>query len=121
MTSLQLERHYLSLRCWLLKCVLPASLLLLGLLLALPAILSDPTYIDQTAAIFGFFILYFVLVRGGHLFMIRSMHMELKQTYGDRYERLLSRLPEKLHRQNIGFRLARIKRELINTKLDNRY
>ena len=114
MSPLELETRWLSLRYWLTRCVLPSAITLCGLLLLLPFFVSHPQYKDQTAAIFGFFTLYFVLFRAGHLFMIRSMHFDLKTTYGKAYEARLKLLPQNLHRKNLGFTLAKIKRELID-------
>jgi len=75
--------------------------------------------LDHNAVIIGFFVLYFVLVRGGHIIMIRSMHNDLLANYKTPYAEKLKRLPKRgrglVHRhQNIGFSLARIKRELID-------
>lgn len=52
--------------------------------------------------------------------MIRSMHFELKHTYGEAYDQYLTALPANMHRHNLGFSLARIKRNLIDTQLDGR-
>lgn len=120
MTSYELETQHLSLHYWLTRCVLPAALLLLVLLALLPQFITVELYKDQTSAVFGFFILYFVLVRGGHLIMIRSMHFELKQTYGEAYDECLMSLPANMHRHNLGFSLARIKRRLIDARMDSR-
>lgn len=114
MTSQDLETHWLSLRYWLTRCVLPSAVTLCALLLLLPLAVKHPQYRDQTAAILGFFTLYFVLFRAGHVFMIRSMHFDLKTTYGEAYELRLRELPANLHRKNLGFTLAKIKRELID-------
>ena len=119
MTATELELRWLSLRYWLRASVLPIALVLLVTLLILKQIISHPPYLDQSAALIAFFSLYFALIRGGHLIMIRSMHFDLKTTYGDRYERRLAKLPTDLRQINLGFSLARIKRELIhNSKMD---
>lgn len=114
MSPVELETRWLSLRFWLLRCVLPSALSLTGLLLLVFMFMDHPQYKDQTAVILGFSTLYFVLFRGGHLFMIRSMHFDLKRTYGKAYEARLQAMPSDLRRQNLGFMLARIKRELID-------
>lgn len=114
MSPEELETRWLSLRYWLQKCVLPSAITLAGLLLALPVVLPKPAYRLETMVIFAFFTLYFVLFRGGHLIMIRSMHFDLKKTYGPKYESRLKSLPKDLKRQNLGFTLARIKRDLIH-------
>jgi hypothetical protein len=44
------------------------------------------------------------------------MHFDMKRTYGEAYERRLSQLPRGLKQRNIGFTLARIKRDLINER-----
>ena len=116
MTSQGLETYWLSLRVWLKRCVLPSAITLALLVASLRLFLRDGIYRDQTSLIFGFFMLYFVLVRGGHMLMIRSMHFDLKKTYGDKYAQRLKRLPTDLRRNNIGFTLARIKRELIDAQ-----
>ena len=67
--------------------------------------------------IIGFVTSYFVLIRGGHLVMIRSMHFDLKKQFGQKYEARLAELPKHAKRQNIGFSLARIKRDLINADM----
>lgn len=116
MTVQQLEQNCLSLRVWITRCVLPAGVVLLAMLLLLNWVIYIDRYRDQSALMIAFFTLYFVLVRGGHLIMIRSLHAELKRTYGKAYEKRLERLAPTLRRQNIGFTLARIKRELIDEK-----
>ena len=114
MTAFELENRWLSLQYWLRTTVLPVAILLLGFLLILKRIITQPQYLDQSAALIAFFSLYFVLIRGGHLVMIRSMHFDLKTKYGERYEKRLARLPSNLRQVNLGFSLARIKRELID-------
>ncbi len=114
MTSAELETGWLSLRHWVQRCVLPSVLTLIGLLLSLPIILKDNTYQTETSVVFTFFTVYFVLIRGGHLIMIRSMHFDLRKTYGKTYEARLAKLPRDLRRVNLGFTLTRIKRDLIH-------
>jgi len=118
MTSRELEQDWLSLRCWLLRCVGPAAGVLLLTLGAFRMITDRAQTLDQNAVIVGFFLLYFVLVRGGHMIMIRSMHNEMLVKYEEPYKARLAALPRRgkglfQRRSNIGFTLARIKRELI--------
>lgn len=112
MTVSDVEREVLSLRCWLRRSVLPASLLLLAAL-AWVGLDGSSQARDHKAVIFGFAALYFVLLRGGHILMIRSLHAELKRGYPDAYAERLARLPT-LRRRNAGFVLARIKRDMID-------
>lgn len=114
MTPNELETRWLSLRYWLVKCVLPSAITLGTLIVLLPVVLPDPMYRTETMAIFAFFTLYFVLFRAGHMVMIRSMHFDLLKTYGPKYEERLKALPKDLRRQNLGFTLARIKRDLVH-------
>ena len=118
MTAKELEQDWLSLRCWLLRCVGPAAIVLLITLGAFRMITNRPQMLDQNAVIVGFFILYFILVRGGHMLMIRSMHHELLSKYEQPYKARLAALPRRgkgflQRRSNIGFTLAKIKRDLI--------
>lgn len=115
MTPAELEARYLSLRCWLMRCVLPSALVLAAALVAARAITERENLLNQNAAILGFTLLYFTLVRGGHILMIRSMHKELLRKYEPHYKARLAGLARGgARRRNIGFTLARIKRELIN-------
>ncbi|WP_371397648.1 hypothetical protein [Fretibacter rubidus] len=118
MTARELEQDWLSLRCWLLRCVGPAAVILLLTLGAFRLITDRAQMLDQNAVIVGFFILYFVIVRGGHMLMIRSMHNELLSKYEGPYKARLAALPRRgksplQRRSNIGFTLAKIKRDLI--------
>jgi len=113
MSSDDLERRWLSLRYWLLRCVLPSVCILVLILLVLRWISDNPAVLNHNAVIVGFFTLYFILVRGGHMLMIRSLNTELKQTFGPAYEARLANWPAKtMRRRNIGFTLAQIKRDL---------
>ena len=77
---------------------------------------ADMSNLNHNAVIVGFFVLYFILVRGGHIIMIRSLHFELKRKYEEAYREKLAYVPlGQIKRRNIGFTLARIKRELIDT------
>ena len=113
MTSTELEIRWLSLRFWLRSAVLPTAAALVIALVILKSLVSHPLHLNQAAALIGFFSLYFILIRGGHLVMIRAMHNDLKSRFGDRYESKLKALPRDLRQVNLGFRLARIKRDLI--------
>jgi|GEM_PF-4070282 len=93
MTPETLLREWLSLRYWLLKCVLPVAIALTGLLLALRFVFKDPQSLDHNSLIVAFFAVYFIVVRGGHIVMIRSMHFDLLRTYGDDYRNALGYLP----------------------------
>ena len=116
MTFEVLERDWLSLRYWLLRCVLPTSCTLVFVLLVMRWVSTDPKELNQSALIVGFFALYFVAVRGGHLIMMRSLHFEMKRKYKDAYREKLAHLKaETMKRHNIGFTLARIKRDILNT------
>lgn len=116
MTPELLERDWLSLRYWLQRCVLPSAMFLILALILLRMIDADTSNLNHNALIVSFFVLYFILVRGGHIIMIRSMHFEMKRKYEEAYREKLAYLPiGQMKRRNIGFTLARIKRELIET------
>ena len=116
MTPELLERDWLSLRYWLTRCVLPSAIFLLAILGLFRLIDADISNLNHNAVIVGFFALYFVLVRGGHIIMIRSLHFELKRKYEEAYREKLAYVPiGQIKRRNIGFTLARIKRDIINT------
>jgi len=115
MTPELLERDWLSLRYWLQRCVLPCAVFLLVILGLFRLIDADISNLNHNAVIVGFFALYFVLVRGGHIIMMRSLHFELKWKYEEAYREKLAYVPiGQIKRRNIGFTLARIKRELID-------
>lgn len=119
MTFELLERDWLSLRYWLLRCVLPTSSILVLVLLIMRWISTSAKELNHSALIVGFFALYFVVVRAGHLIMIRSLHFELKRKHEQAYrEKLAYVSTENMKRHNIGFTLARIKRELITSAKD---
>ena len=118
MTPELLERDWLSLRYWLQRCVLPSAMFLLVALILLRMIDADRSDLNHNALIVGFFVLYFILVRGGHIIMIRSLHFELKRKYEESYREKLAYVPiGQIKRRNIGFTLARIKRELIDVNM----
>ena len=115
MTPSELERGFLSMRCWLQRIVLPSAAVLAGTLFVFGRMTRDDHILDHNAVIVGFFIFYFVLVRGGHLIMIRSMHKDMMKKYEAPYTARLAAIPLKsFRRRNLGFTLAKIKRELID-------
>lgn len=117
MTPELLERDWLSLRYWLQRCVLPASLSLLAVLCLFRLITDKPSELNHNAVIVGFFTLFFILVRGGHILMIRSLHFELKGKFETAYREKLAYIPQgQIKRRNIGFTLARIKRDILDEK-----
>jgi len=119
MTPEVLEHNWLSLRYWLRRCVLPSAFILVMVLIIMRWISSNITELNHSALIVGFFALYFILIRGGHIIMIRSLHFEMKRKHEDLYrEKLASLSQSQMRRRNIGFTLARIKREIINTTQD---
>ena len=116
MTPELLERDWLSLRYWLQRCVLPCAIFLLAILGLFRLIDADIYNLNHNAVIVGFFAIYFVLIRGGHIIMIRSLHFELKRKYEEAYREKLAYVPiGQIKHRNIGFTLARIKRELMET------
>lgn len=114
MTPELLRRDWLSLRYWLTRCVLPSAAILVGVLLLFRGLTDNAADLNQNALIVGFFSLYFVFVRGGHLLMVRSLHAELLRKYPEGYAEKLGYIPRgQIKRRNVGFTLARIKRELM--------
>lgn len=117
MTPELLERDWLSLRYWLQRCVLPSAIVLLVILALIRVVDPEAVSLNHKAVIVGFFAFYFIIVRGGHILMIRSMHFDMKRRYKDAYRERLAYLPiGQMKRRNIGFTLARIKRDLIDMK-----
>jgi len=115
MTPEQIEYHYLSLRVWLLRVVGPAAAVLITALLLCQGLLR-PERRDHIAVLIGFAALYYVLIRGGHIVMIRSLHRDLLRRYETEYrERLLGLTGRKI-RRNIGFTLTRIKRDILDSQ-----
>lgn len=119
MTVLELERDVLSFRTWLTRTVLPTAVVVAAVLAWLgaggggEAASGAQSPLDHKAVIVGFFGLYYVLVRGGHLVMVRSLHSELKRKYPEAYAERLAALPS-LKGRNAGFALARLKRGMID-------
>jgi len=114
MTPDTLIQNHLSLRVWLQRIVLPTMLVLLICLYLFSAISDAPRFRDHNATIVGFFAFYFVLVRGGHIVMIRSLHRELMRKHEDAYRYELSAVdPILFRKRTIGFTLAQIKRRIL--------
>lgn len=88
---------------------------LLLICLYLFSVMSDlPRFRDHNATIFGFFAFYFVLVRGGHMIMIRSLHFDLIRKHEAAYRYELSAVdPILFRKRTIGFTLAQIKRRIL--------
>ncbi len=120
MTPETLIRNHLCLRIWALRIVLPSMLVLMGLLYIF-SLASDGSpsevarFRDHAAAIVGFFAFYFVLVRGGHMVMIRSLHKDLMKKHEAAYRYELSAVdPILFRKRTMGFTLAQIKRRIID-------
>jgi len=108
------SRHWLSLRCWLVRTVFPAAVSLIAMLILLRALGPSKSTLDHTSVMVGFAALYFALFRGGHILMIRSLHSEMMKKHEDAYREALSRITEgELRRSNLGFTLARVKRNIL--------
>ena len=113
MTFAELEHDVLSVRMWMRRTVLPVALLLLVVLAAMWQASGSRAELDHLSLFVALMALWFVLVRGGHLLMVRSLHKELKSNYPEPYAERLAPIPH-LRRRNAGFTLARIKRALID-------
>ena len=114
MTPEALIAKHLSLRVWLQRIVLPAMLCLLVGLYVFSVVSDVPKFRDQSATIIGFFAFYYVLIRGGHIIMIRSLHKELMKKHEAAYRLELAAIEPKLfQRKPIGFTLAQIKRRIL--------
>lgn len=114
MSPERLSQRWLSLRCWLVLTVLPAALTLLAVLALLKLIGPDERTLDHTAIMVGFAALYFTIFRGGHMLMIRSLHRDMMRHHEDAYREALAQLSQgELRRANLGFTLARIKRDIL--------
>lgn len=113
MTVSELERDVLSLGCWVRRTILPTALVLLVVLVILKSTADTQRALNHSAVLVGFFAIHFILVRGGHILMIRSLHSELKRAYPEPYAERLARLPN-LRGRNAGFALARLKRRMID-------
>ncbi len=114
MTPETLIANHLSLRVWLQRIVLPTMIVLLVVLYAFSVISDAPRFRDHNATIVGFFAFYFVLIRGGHMIMIRSLHKDLMKKYEIAYRYELAAVdPVLFRRKSIGFTLAQIKRRIL--------
>jgi len=114
MTPEFLISNFLSLRAWLQRIVLPTMLALLVFLYLFSVISDAPGFRDHNATIIGFFAFYFVLVRGGHIIMIRSLHQDLMKKHEAAYRYELAAVDTILfRRRSIGFTLAQIKRRIL--------
>lgn len=106
--------RWLSLRCWLTRTVLPAAGALLAVLMLIRAIGPDEVTMDHISVLIGFSALYFILFRGGHILMIRSLHSEMMKKHQEAYREKLAAFPiGDLKRRNLGFTLARVKRDIL--------
>lgn len=90
-------------------------MLVLLVFLFLFAVISDaPRFRDHNATIVGFFAFYFVLIRGGHMIMIRSLNKDLMRKHEAAYRYELAAVdPVVFRRKSIGFTLAQIKRRIL--------
>ena len=121
MTPEYIQSHWLSLRYWLQRTVLPSAVVLLVILGLFRLITDVEKDLNHNALLVGFFTLYFILVRGGHTLMIRSLHAELMRKYEEGYrEKLGDYSREAFRRRNLGFTLAQIKRDLISDETRKR-
>ena len=116
MTFDRLEMDYLSLRAWARGSILPCLICLVIALLLIRLFVISEQVLNQGGLILAFFAVYFILIRGGHILMIRSLHFDLKRRFEVTYAEHLAYLPHSLRGYNIGFTLARIKRELVGIK-----
>ena len=114
MTPETLIANHLCLRVWLQRIVLPTMLLLLLCLSVFSMVSDAPRFRDHNATIIGFFAFYFILIRGGHMIMIRSLHKDLMKKHEDDYRYELAAVdPVLFRRKSIGFTLAQIKRRIL--------
>ena len=114
MTPEAVADRYLSLRCWLQRSALPAAVAVVAFLLLIQQFGADERTVNHSAALIGFAGLYFVLFRGGHILMIRSLHGEMMKKHQEAYRKHLAMLTEgEIKRSNVGFTLARMKRDIL--------
>lgn len=114
MTPENLIAKHLCLRIWLQRIVLPTMLVLLMILYVFSSISEVPRFRDHNATLVGFFAFYFVLIRGGHMIMIRSLHKDLMHKFEAEYRYELAAVdPVLFRRKSIGFTLAQIKRRIL--------
>jgi len=112
MTVDVLEKHYLTPRYWLVRNVVPTLFLFAGLLLIYGLMAQRMGGFKEVAVLTGFFAFYFLAVRAGHIYMIRTMHIQLKKDFIAIYPERLKTLPFKMNMRQIGAELAKIKAEL---------
>ena len=109
-----LSHRWLSLRCWLQRSVLPAALAVIAFVWLIRQFGATDSAVDHAAVLIGFGGLYFALFRGGHILMIRSLHADMMRRFEDAYRAKLARMDAgELRRRNLGFTLARIKRDIM--------
>jgi len=114
MTPEMLIANHLCLRVWLQRIVFPTMLVLLVFLFLFAVISDAPRFRDHNATIVGFFAFYFVLIRGGHMIMIRSLNKDLMRKHEVAYRYELAAVdPVVFRRKSIGFTLAQIKRRIL--------
>jgi cytochrome b subunit of formate dehydrogenase len=113
MTPKQIEYRYLSLHCWLMRVVAPTTGAVLIALFFVHGLSSEKLR-DHTAVLVGFAALYFILIRGGHIIMVRSLHNDMLKRYEADYRERLSQLNAQNIRGNISFALTRIKRDILD-------
>ena len=114
MSPEHIAARWLSLRCWMVRSVLPAALMVIVSLGLIRWVGADERVLNHSAALIGFGGLYFALFRGGHILMLRSLHTDMMRRFEDAYRERLRLIPEeKLRRANLGFTLARVKRDIM--------
>lgn len=116
MTIERLEQVYLTPLYWVRFSVVPTGLLLIAILLLYRSIAISRGDLNEVAALSGFFAFYFLVFRAGHIYMIRTMHNQLKSNFASLYEERLNGLPKQMNIRQIGAGLARIKAELHRRK-----
>ena len=93
---------------------MPAAIAVIACLYLIQFFDATDRTVDHAAVLIGFSGLYFILFRGGHILMIRSLHREMMKHHQDAYREKLAALPEPtLKRRNVGFTLARAKRDIL--------
>ena len=113
MTIQTLENRYLNIRHWIRYVVLPTFIILCLLLLIARRLTDSAVELNNISVILAFVATYWVLFKAGHIYLIRSLHLQLKKDFETSYPEALSELPRKMKLREIGFSLAAIKAELI--------
>ena len=94
--------------------------MLLLFLTAFGMVSEAPRFRDNNATIVGFFAFYYVLVRGGHIIMIRSLHKDLMRNHAEAYLVELAAVdPVVFRKKTIGGTLAQIKRRIVEQAKPN--